>query len=320
MEEILKGRKINKYFLFLVVAIIFVIFPCHAENIKSPFNGLLLDTDKDPGDYSFFVAAHLFGSTYSGGAIFPSASIQAAIDMINDNSANIFIALGDIYFNAYSLRFKKFNESFASKVNMPIFNAVGDHDVSERALYEQYHGKTYFSFIYGKEAFIFIDTEMENGNIKGEQLKYFKKTLQKYAKNSNIKNVFIFGHRLIWSGYKEDYSILNQYIFADVYPFDYNFNKDIVPCLVDLSKCGKSIYWFTGDGDEDFPCVFFYAKDEQNNIQFVITQITDTVKDAMIKVNVNKLGEVKMEAISLTRQKLLPVESYNLEYWKKYGF
>jgi len=294
-------------------------FFCYAKEIKSSFNGLVLDLNKKVGDYSFLVAAHLFGSTYTRStSVFPSSSAIASIGMINSSGVDFFVSLGDIYGRPSLLNIQNFNKSFASKINMPFFNSPGNHEMENRALYEYYYGKeTYFDFIYGQEAFIFLDTDLDKG-IEGEQLKYFQRILHDYTKDPSIKNVFIFGHELLWSAYNVNFQFIFSFLITKRhYPLTSgNFKCEIEPYLINLSQKGKDIYWFSGDGGGAFPCVFFYAKDPHHNIRYIATGIQDNINDAIIKVNINKSGEVTMEPISLTGKKLLPIESYSLNYWE----
>jgi len=300
-------------------------FFCYAKEIKSSFNGLVLDLNKKVGDYSFFVAAHLTGSSYTRStSVFPSSSAIASIGMINSSGVDFFVSTGPIWGRPSLINIQNFNKSFASKINMPFFNTLGTHDAENRALYEYYYGKeTYFDFIYGQEAFIFLDTELDKG-IKGEQLKYFQIILQDCTKDPRIKNIFIFGHKLLWSAHNPAYRIIFRYLAPRVsglnpYPSTINnFKYEIEPYLINLSQKGKDVYWFTGDGGSNFPCVFFYAKDPHHNIRYIATGIQDNINDAIIKVNINKSGEVTMEPISLTGKKLLPIESYNAEYWRQH--
>jgi len=294
-------------------------FFCYAKEIKSSFNGLVLDLNKKVGDYSFFVAAHLTGSSYTRStSVFPSSSAIASIGMINSSGVDFFVSLGDIYGRPSLLNIQNFNKSFASKINMPFFNSPGNHEMENRALYEYYYGKeTYFDFIYGQEAFIFLDTDLDKG-IEGEQLKYFQRILHDYTKDPSIKNVFIFGHELLWSAYNVNFQFIFSFLITKRhYPLTSgNFKCEIEPYLINLSQKGKDIYWFSGDGGGAFPCVFFYAKDPHHNIRYIATGIQDNINDAIIKVNINKSGEVTMEPISLTGKKLLPIESYSLNYWE----
>jgi len=303
-------------------ASVFLLFSGYAEDIKSPFNSLTLSINKNVGDHSFFVAGKIFGSVYDcSTSVFPAPSVIASIDIVNSSSVDFFVSLGDIYGRPSLLNIQNFNKSFASKINMPFFNAVGNHEMENRALYEYYYGKeTYFDFIYGQEAIVFINTELSI-NIKVKQLiKYLRETLQSYAKDSNIKNVFIFGHKLIWSIDNPDYQMIFSYLGVrgrnEYLLINYNFKYEIEPYLIKLSQKGKNVYWFSGDVPSHHP--FFYAKDPHHNIRYIATGIQDNINDAIIKVNINKSGEVTMEPISLTGKKLLPIESYNAEYWRQH--
>lgn len=42
------------------------------------------------------------------------------------------------------------------------------------------------------------------------------------------------------------------------------------------------------------------------------------LSDAIVRVDVNKEGNVKFTPISLTGQKLEPIENYNIKYWEDF--
>ncbi len=292
---------------------------CFAGSIDSPFNGLKLKTDEQINSYSILVAGHLYGAPESD-SLFPASSILAALDMINASDAVFFVCLGDIYRKADQIHILNFKKSFASQVNIPMFNSTGNHDIQDRLLYEKNFGKTYFDFVYGNSLFIFLDTELSKGEIKGTQLDYFQNLLGSYNSNPEVKNVFIFSHMLIWSKDKSDYQVVfenlnNRRGYASS---NRNFKNDIKPYLVKSSLTNKAIYWLSGDIGVSWSHTLFYEKDSEYDITYIATGLGETVRDAIIKVDVDKNGKVKFKPISLTGQKLQPIEYYNSDYWRSY--
>lgn len=275
----------------------------------SPFNKRpIADTSVS---YSFIVSGHFHGSSTSQ-STFPAATLLASLDTINSLKASMLISLGDLFIDVNEMYINHYQKSLFDKLEMPIFNAVGNHDLSNNNYYEKVFGKTFFSFTNHSELFIVLNTEINDGSIKDEQLLFLKNTLN-IAHSGKIKNIFIFSHRPVWSennsSYQDFFKGNTRTVFGEN-----NFEDDIKPLLTELSK-EKSIYWMSGSM-ADAPASFFYHKELETNITFIQTAIRDLPRDAVLQVNVDD-GRVTFNGISLTGQALQPIESFNIDYWKK---
>jgi hypothetical protein len=294
-------------------------FGAESISIISPLNGKVLELPDTPQEYSFLCAGHVYGAPESP-SVFPSASFLANIDMINKNNATFFILLGDYLRAANPDYIENFKASVCSKVEIPVFNAVGNHDVTNRELYESHFGQTFFDFKHGSELFIVLDGQINNGEIVGEQLEYLKGVLDYANKSEEIKNVFIFSHNLIWS--KND-----AYLERTVYPHTNshshyentdNFKSVVMPEIIRLSQT-KKIFVISGDIGVSWSLPLFYHEDEKHNITYVACGLGDTEKDAIIKVDITGGGgEVTFEPISLTGEKLEEINHYGIDYWATY--
>lgn len=275
----------------------------------SPFNKhVIIDTNSS---YSFLVSGHFHGAS-SNKSTFPAATVLAGIDTINSLKSSFLISLGDLFLDVNEAYINNYQKSLFRKLNMPLFNAVGNHDISNGNLYEKIYGKTYYSFTNHSELFIVLNTELNDGSIKNEQLIFLESVLNE-AKSEKIKNIFIFSHRPIWSENNSRYSAL----FAGntrTALGENNYDDEIKPLLLEISK-SKSIYWMSGSM-ADAPASFFYNKEAESNIIYIQTAIRDLPRDAVMQVNLVN-GKVKFKGISLTGQKLDMIENYNIEYWTK---
>lgn len=277
--------------------------------IISPFNKLKV---KDTlSDYSFIVSGHFHGAS-SNTSTYPAATLLANIDTLNSVNAAFLMSLGDLFIDVNEIYINNYNKSLFNKLKMPLFNAVGNHDISNGNYYEKVFGKSYYSFLLNSELFIVLDTEQDDGSIVDGQLEFFKNRL-KDANSEKVKNIFIFSHRPIWSENNSRYSAL----FAGntrTALGENNYDDEIKPLLLEISK-SKSIYWMSGSM-ADAPASFFYHKEAESNIIYIQTAIRDLPRDAVMQVNLVN-GKVKFKGISLTGQKLDMIENYNIEYWTK---
>ena len=91
---------------------------------------------------------------------------------------------------------------------MPFYTAWGNHDGERTKLKSRLKSKTYFSYTEVNSVFIFLDTELENQELNGEMLTFFKKELIKSFKDIKIENIFILTHKLIWATDNNQFKIV----------------------------------------------------------------------------------------------------------------
>ncbi len=299
----MKKKSCNIFcFLFLFTTIAFA----QVVGInKRPFPK---DTDNV---YSFLVSGHMHGDG-SSNAGFPAATLLANLDSINNSNFNFFVSLGDL-FKDLENDLPNYKKYFFNKLNIPLFNVVGNHDVSN-GLYENLYGKTYYSFAKQSELFIFLDAEESNSSIKGGQLVFLTALLDSATFNNKIKNIFIFSHRPIWA--EEDALLKNVFKFNTRSGSGNNYQKEILPLLNKIPKT-KSIFWCSGSMDTS-PASFFYYKVPNTNLVLMQTAIRNQKKDATLVITVNS-GNIEMSPFSFTGDTLNKISSYDLSYYEGSG-
>jgi hypothetical protein len=287
----------------------------YAQNIKSSINNKFIEPHK--ANYSILIAGHLYGAPENVQSVYPLSSILGMLHEINSIDCSFFVSLGDNSRTARDIHIVNYKKSFADKLNFPIFNAVGNHDFVNRQKYVENFGETYYDFVYGSELYIFLDSELDHSKIKGEQLKYFRSVIKQKAINPNIKNVFIFTHKLIWAVNIPRYQVLYHNLNSQTgYEHDDKFNSIIIPILKNLAK-DKNVFWISGDIGSSWSYPLFYDNDKNTGITFIASGIGDTEKDLILKASIND-GIVKFLPISLTGEKLNNIEHYGVKYWLNY--
>jgi hypothetical protein len=291
-------------FMFLTVG--------YPSEMKSPFNGLSLQLGEKPQQYTILLGGHLYGAYTQ--SVFPAASLLANIDKINASGAKFFISLGDNFRKCDKLQISNYKNAFASQLKMPLFNAVGNTDLSDRKLYELEFGKnTYYAFIYNDDYFVFLDSEMNDGSILGDQLTFFSETLQKAGAQTAIKNVLIFSHRFIWA-MKPIYSPV--YMLLGFSITDNNFLTEVEPILIELAR-HKTVYWISGEnGPTGLP--LFYEKDPNHNVTYIAVGLGDTGKDVLLQCSLDRSSPIHFTPIPLTGHEVKALETYGMNYWKSY--
>lgn len=271
----------------------------------SSFNKLeVTDTSNN---YSFIVSGHFYGSS-TNASTFPASSLQANIDTLNSLNSSFLMSLGDLFVDVNEMYISHYQKSLFDKLTMPLFNAVGNHDLSNGNMYEKVYGKSFFSFSKGKELFIVLNTEINDGNIKDEQLTFLNDALEK---TELCKNIFIFSHRPIWAENNERYKKLFVGNTRAMFGKN-NFEEVVRPLLLKYSK-NKKIYWMSGSTGGG-PASFFYDFEPETSITFMQTAIRDQEKDAALLVNINN-GNVSFSGISFSGQKVDKIENYGIDYW-----
>jgi hypothetical protein len=296
----------NRHFpvLIFIQLVMCTILPAQ---IVSPFNGLSIqDTSRN---YTFLVSGHFYGAS-TNASTFPASSLLANIDTLNSLNASFLMSLGDMFVDINDTYLKNYQKSLFHKLKMPLLNAVGNHDIANGNKYETIFGKEFFAFTKGTERFIILNTEINDGSIKNEQLDFLKEQLNP-SSLKEITNIFIFSHRPVWA---ERIAKYNKLFLENTRAAvgSNNFAEVVKPLLMAVSKT-KNLYWLSGSMGGG-PASFFYDKEEETNVTFIQTAIRDLERDAALQVKMVN-GTVSFLGISFTGQQLNKIEDYNIAYW-----
>lgn len=285
----------------------------HGEYSMQSLNDKTLTMIIPEEKYSFLIAGHIYGTP----GVLQASTFLANIDPINESEASFLVLLGDIYYKGDKLHLRNFIRTI-NQIDFPVFNAPGNHCLTDRRTYMEHFGNTFGTLRYGTELFIFMDSELDKGNISGEQLVFLMTAVKNAIPDSSIKNVFVFSHKLIWSpasGWlKPVFDHLNS---QRDYPTGENFKAKILPHLIELSQ-KKNVYCIAGDIGCPWSLPLFFEKSPEHDITYAACGLGDTEKDAMIKVSLDGSGRATFQAFPLSGQELEPLETYNTEYWRHY--
>jgi hypothetical protein len=295
-----------KISFYIVILSLFISAELCAQQM-STFNEKIVSADSS-GNYSFIVSGHFYGDgTNQSG--YPANTLLASLDWINESDACMLICLGDLFMDIKN-DLPKYRSSLFNKLEIPLFNAVGNHDLTGN-VYQENFGATFFKFRVGKDIHVVLDTEMDNGDVEGEQLKMLKE-VSAQCQSEQINNVFVYAHRTIW---KDTYPELKGLFTDNTQSITQtNFKNEVLPVAVEIAK-KSNLFWFAGSLG-NAPASFFYFKDESARITYIATAIRALLRDAVLILNVHD-GKVSFETHSLTGQQLEPLANYNVDFWKK---
>lgn len=146
--------------------------------------------------YKFVVLPDKTGGSETG-------AFEKAIEEINRIAPDFVINVGDLVEGFVSD--VKFSEpqwadmkQRLSKLEVPFFLVGGNHDLSSQAQTEDYirrFGCTYYSFSYGPDLFLVLDTQEHSGrDISDTQVEYFRKVLDSWKG----RHIYVFMHSPLW--------------------------------------------------------------------------------------------------------------------------
>jgi hypothetical protein len=293
-----------------------------AEGFRSPMNGRAIAPPTGDG-YRFAALGHVRGRRNS---VYPAASFVLHLDRITQGSA-FLVLLGDIYNEPNEELIERFDEAVLARVSVPVFNAVGNHDVKDRIVqavvddttfaYGQHYGPTWYRFTHGTEMFVVLDTELDGHGIEGDQLAMLAAALREARDSPTIRNVFILSHKLIWSFTNPEYRFLAEMGHSAFDAADFYFARTVEPLLIDVART-RPVYWISGDTGA-FPGSpnIIYAKSREHDITYLAAGIGDLQQDAFLEISVDRDSRVALAAVSMTGSPVMPVQSYDIAYWNE---
>ena len=231
--------------------------------------------------YSFFVAGHVSGNPANWHQGF-HAPFREKLHLISkDTSLSFGFLLGDMVKNGSASNFEAVDRDIAL-LEKPVHIVAGNHDVSDRQLFDQHYGPSYYMFRQNGDLFIVLDSNLDGWNIQGDQLEFFRSTLKD---NPDARNIFIFVHHLLWWSKENKFSkirINSSTGRAEMI----NFYSDLVPLLHEQKAPS---YFFAGDvGAQATGSEFMYFQDEK--ITYIASGMGGGVRDNFIIINVDQMG------------------------------
>jgi hypothetical protein len=284
----------------------------------SPYNHQALQSVQPGEPFSFWVAGHLYGAHGNRNSVYPASSFLANTYRFESGQDKLLMLLGDNYRRPDEVQVRQLQRVF-DRIPLPIFNAVGNHDKSTTLNFQMAFGRTtYNSFQLGNSRFIVLDTELDDGKIEGVQYQFFLAEVERCLEDAELKNVFIFAHRLIWCTDHPEMSKIKPYINSAKYLREDWYMDQVEPHIASLTAKKKSVYWFSGDIGATWSYSLFHWADPDRPVFYTATGLGDTDRDVMLRVHVNEASEVRIEPISTTNAPTLTVADYGIEHWKSY--
>jgi len=272
---------------------------------------LLQDSEKP---LKFLVTGHIYGNPYEEDLFHPATTLMTNIQIINQFELDMVVLLGDIVKESTEENFSNFSQNFLSYFTIPVFNAVGNHDIENRDLYIEKFGKTNFSFLFKEHLFIFLDTNIETYSLTDNQLDFIEDTISKSLGNNNVKSIHVFAHHVFF--FENPNNSSSPYYRTNVsYSMDRNVEKFIYKFLIPLSR-ETPIFLYTGDvGAWCGNLSPYYRKYDGSKVTAIATGIGNCEEDSILIIEeIN--NEITLAVFSLLGKEMMTIDYYDDNYWK----
>lgn len=268
-------------------------------------------------EYNFTVAGHLYGSPQSINQSYPAESLLANTGFIKSFNSSFFLSLGDNCQNGNdSLSLKIFEESFTKNIKIPVFTAYGNHDGNRKSIEKRIGKKTFYSFEFNKDLFIFLDSELNYKDLNGTCLNFMIKILKDAGQKSNLNNIFIFSHKLMWATMDSKFKIITSNSNDPKYDYNkYNYFTSKIRRVINKLAIQKNIFWMAGDIGANQYLPLFYGK--SNRLNVIATGLGDRPNDLILNIKVSGKS-VKISGYNLLTHKIVNLREYDMAHWIDY--
>ncbi len=254
--------------------------------------GSAVGAQTDTISYSFFIAGHTYGKPgVNNIGLHPP--FKQKFGYIKSRSEIKFgVLTGDIVSPNPQAHDWDEVDADIDLLGLPVYFAVGNHDMENRPLYESRYGDTYYYFIFHNDLFLILDPNIDHWNISGEQLEFMKNVVNENYKT--IDNIFVLFHQFLWWQKDNIYSEIKPNSFAGRAD-TINFWTEVEPFF---HRLPNKVFFLAGDmGAAWWSNDFMY--DKFDNISFVCSGMGEGIGDNFVVLNISSQKQVTYDLICL---------------------
>jgi hypothetical protein len=276
-----------------------------------PLNGRPLAPGSS-GSWSFLVGGHLYGRPSPDPG--PSSTFVRALGDLRTIPDAFFVSLGDFVYQSLVPASALPSFGALSLMTVPVFNAPGNHDFANRAAYVAWFGEGFGATRYRDALILVLNTELEPWSITKEQLAAVRRSLKWALEHEEIRQVFVFMHKVLFATADPRFEPLFQWCNArDGWTGASNFGRDVWPLLVDLART-RHVACFSGDfGASLNVCL---DRHPESGVVVVCTGLWDRPPDAFVRVSIDPKGATDYALVPIGGGELRPIREYSIEYWR----
>ncbi len=251
----------------------------------------LFGQSADSIHYSFFVAGHTYGKPGVNNIGFHPAFKQQFPYIQGRPEIKFGVLTGDIVSPNPIERDWDEIDADIDTLGLPVYFAVGNHDMENRPLFESRYGATYYSFKHQNDLFMVLDPNMDEWNILGEQMSFLQNTLYQHAATSD--NIYVFFHQILWKD-NDIFSYITWNSSAGRAAGDINFWTVVEPLF---HKLPNTVVMFAGDLGAPWASTVTY--DSYDNITLIASGMGGGEGDNFVVVNVKEDKSLSYDLICL---------------------
>jgi len=280
------------------------------DPFPASMNSLSIENNDLP--LTFLVAGHIYGKP-GDDEFHPALTLLSNIASLKEMDPDFVAFLGDTVWRPSEENFNYLEMLIIDQMNIPVFNAVGNHDVTNRDLYQDRYGSTVYAFKFKKQLFIILDTTLKNYDLSPNQYSFILDTIKEQS--SDLEAVHLFMHHVLFLNENEIFGkqLIKPNEGDGTSP---NFLAYLETYLIPISKI-TPIYIYAGDvgafqGGNLSP---FYKRVPGEDIYLFATGLGNNPNDSILIVEVSENGEVHIRPHSLNGNQMNAIESYTMDYW-----
>lgn len=279
---------------------------------------------RDAAPFSFVVAGHVYGRPGLSQPR-PASTLVAGARWLSADSPDFSVLLGDTVFGWQSEQLGETLPFLREQLPGPVFQAVGNHELSDPARNEALFGARYHAFDHGGCRMVVLDSESDPWLVRGRQLEFLSAELDAAAQRApRPRAFFLFSHKPIWA--MTERTVLAAILGNDQVELPAllaghqgpsSFAKVVLPRLRALAA-SVPVCCFAGDVGAFPPdnLHLFAQRDPQApGLRYFAVGLGDDPRDAFLSVQLPEEGEPLVRARALADGAQLPLEDYDHESW-----
>ena len=151
------------------------------DPLPASLNSRSLEDTDNP--LKFIVAGHIYGKP-GDDEFHPALTLLTNIALLNEFDTDFMIFLGDMVWNPSEKTFNDLEMFIIDQINIPVFNAVGNHDVTKRDWYQSRYGSTVYAFKFKNQLFFILDTTLKSYDLTPNQFSFIEDTIKEHSSKS----------------------------------------------------------------------------------------------------------------------------------------
>jgi hypothetical protein len=279
---------------------------------EAAMNSIPLQDDHKP--VKFLVSGHVYGKP-GDDEFHPAITLINNVALLRNLEPDFMVFLGDTVWKPTAENFNTLELLVLDPLKIPVFNAVGNHDVTKRDVYQTRYGNTVFAFEFKNQLIFFLDTTLIYYELSPGQLSFIRDTIEDQIQTSDISAIHLFMHHVLFL--KDDEIFGKQHLKPNEGDGTSKTFQDFLRSTLHPVSESIPIFVYAGDVGAYKPGNLspLYKEDPKYDITYLATGLGNHQNDSILILEQNANLEFTITPFSLTGKELKPIETYDFQYW-----